>query len=126
VRVPIRYTIDHERSVLVARASGDLTDAELLDYARALHADDTAKEVRHELVDLRDVQSGDGVTSSGVRELAEFWRNAGVTDGKLALIAESPVSYGMSRMYQTLRDDGPDRIEVFRLEEDAWKWLADD
>ena len=124
--MPIRYTVDRERAVLVARASGDLTDADLLDYAMALQGDDTTSEARHELVDLRDIQSGDGVTSSGVRRLAEFWRDAGVSDGKLAIIAESPVSYGMSRMYQTLRDDGPDRIEVFRSEEDAWKWLADD
>ena len=124
--MPIRYTVDRERGVLVARASGDLTDADLLDYAMALQADDTTSGTRHELVDLRDIQSGDGVTSSGVRQLAQFWRDAGVSDGKLAIIAESPVSYGMSRMYQTLRDDGPDRIEVFRSEEDAWKWLADD
>ena len=124
--MPIRYTVDRERAVLVARASGDLTDADLLDYAMALQGDDTTSEARHELVDLRDIQSGDGVTSSGVRRLAEFWRDAGVSDGKLAIIAESPVSYGMSRMYQTLRDDGADRIEVFRSEEDAWKWLADD
>jgi hypothetical protein len=84
--------------------------------------------VRHELVDLRQIESGEEVSGEGVRQLADFWRAAydRMAGGKLAILAGSDASFGMGRMYQLLRDDGPDRIQIFRDEATAWQWLSDD
>jgi len=123
--MPIRYEVDVERRVLVARADGTLCDQDLLEYGRCLREDPQVKAADHELVDLRGVDLGSNVSTEGVRSLARFWRAAydEMKGGKLAIIAKDDATFGMARMYQSLRDDGPDRIQVFREEADAWSWL---
>jgi len=76
-------------------------------------------------VDLRCIGPEPDISAEGVRSLASFWRSAydQMAGGKLAIIADRDAAYGMARMYQSLRDDGPDRIRVFRDEADAWSWI---
>ena len=126
--MPIDYRIDGDRKLLIATAYGALTDADLLDYAKRLLADEERHRANHELVDLRAVTGDSGITTGGIVQLAEFWRAAydRIAGGKLALLAESDLGYGMARMYQAMRDDGPDTIAVFRGESEAFAWLADD
>jgi hypothetical protein len=125
--MPIDFTIDKERKVLVACARGELSDADLLDYGQRLLDDPEIKQADHELVDLTDVSSGSLISAEGVRELARFWRGEydRIAAGKLAIVAPSDLAFGLGRMYQMLRDDGPDRIRIFRDMEEAWDWLGE-
>ncbi|MGH0038492.1 MAG: hypothetical protein ACQGVK_25945 [Myxococcota bacterium] len=124
----IRYRIDSELALVVTTASGLLEDADLLDYGRRLLADPDRSKAKHELVDLRRVDDASSVSSEGIRALAEFWtdRSDQMAGGRLAIVARSNVGYGMSRMYQILRSDGPDSIQVFRDLERALTWLEVD
>jgi hypothetical protein len=124
--MPIDYVIDEERKVLVARAHGELCDADLLDYGQRLCDDESIKRANHELVDLTGVLSSSLVSAEGVRELARFWHGeyARLSASKLAIIAPTDLAFGLGRMYQMLRDDGPDHIRIFREGEEAWEWLA--
>ncbi len=123
--MPISYRIDPERRVLIADVVGDVDDADLLAYGQALLDDPTVKQAAHELVDLRRVGGNQAVTSAGVKALAQFWIEAyaKISGGRLAIIAGSDVSYGLARMYQLYRAEGPDEIRVFRDEVEAWEWL---
>jgi hypothetical protein len=124
--MPIDYSIDEERKVLVARAHGKLCDADLLDYGQRLRDDPSAKRANHELADLTEVDSGSLVSAEGVRELARFWHGEydWMSGGKLAIVAPTDLAFGLGRMYQMLRDDGPDQIRIFREADEAWEWLA--
>lgn len=124
----IRYHIDAERGLVVACGSGRIADDDLLDYARRLLADPERTRAKHELVDLRSASVESDVTTAGVRQIAEFWsdRKHMMAGGRLAIIAGSDVGYGLSRMYQILRSDGPDSIQVFRELDEALRWLGVD
>jgi len=123
--MPIEYAVDEERKVLVARAQGELCDADLLDYAQRLYDDPSIKRAVHELVDLSEVRSDSMITAEGIRALARFWESLydWMSGGKLAIVAPTDVAFGLGRMYQMLRDDGPDHIQIFRDPEAAWRWL---
>jgi hypothetical protein len=126
--VGVRYEIDREFELVVAVATGRIGDADLIDYAERLHADPDRGKAKHELVDLRHVARDSDVSSAGVRQLAEFWSDRAdtIAGGRLAIIAPSDVGYGMSRMYQILRSDGPDSIQVFRDLVEALRWVGVD
>ena len=56
--------------------------------------------------------------ASGVR------KSIGGFQGKIAIVVDSPVKYGMGRMLEVMsRDPG---IRVFRSEEEAREWLSED
>jgi hypothetical protein len=40
-----------------------------------------------------------------------------------ALVVTSDVVFGMARMYQILRDESPDELQIFRKVDDAFRWL---
>ncbi|MCG8590482.1 MAG: hypothetical protein MJE66_14425 [Proteobacteria bacterium] len=123
--MPIDYRIDAARKVLVAEGHGQIRDEDLLDYARRMFADPGRHLAAHELVDLTRASDDSEITADGIRELAEYWRGRYdlITGGRLAIVANSEVAYGLARMYQLMRDDGPDRIRVFRSLDEAWEWL---
>ena len=125
--VPIDYTIDIELNAVIGRATGAIEDDDLLDYARRLFEDPEARKALHELFDVTGADRASKITSDAVRRLAAFWRDAGVgvADGRLAIVAPADLSFGLSRMYQGLRDDGPDSIQVFRNQTQARVWLAE-
>jgi len=124
--VPISHSIDLEISAVIGSAEGVLEDRDLFDYARRLLEDPDVKLARHELVDLTRADPASKITSDAVRRLAEFWRGeyGNIAGGKLAIVAPRDLSFGLSRMYQGLRSDGPDNIQVFRDPEEARAWLA--
>jgi hypothetical protein len=126
-RVPIEYHLDEEISAVVAEVEGIVGDDELLDYTRRIFNDAAARRVDHELFDITRAAKESKVTAEGIRKIAEFWTSeyANMAGGKLALVAPVELAFGLSRMYQGLRDDGPDHIRVFRDREAARQWLME-
>jgi hypothetical protein len=124
--MPISYAVDAEHKIVVGTATDFLTDAELLDYGRRLR-DDVSTKLGRELFDVRGVTDGSGITSAGIRRLATFWASLlGEEKGdKLAILAPADAAFSLGRMYQLLREEGPDSIRVFRDEAEARAWLAD-
>jgi hypothetical protein len=53
--------------------------------------------------------------------LNPFWAGA-----RRALVVTSDVVFGMARMYQILRDESPDELEIFREMDGALQWLGVD
>jgi hypothetical protein len=112
--MPAGYTIDLERSLVLSRGWGVLTDRELLAHVRALTADPRFAQNFCQLGDLRDVTDVQ-ITAATIREMVRlnpFWAGA-----RRALVVTSDVVFGMARMYQ-IRDESPDELEIFR------KWMA--
>jgi hypothetical protein len=121
----IRYRVEEELGLVMAAVEGRITDADVLAYAERRLDDPDRLRAFDEVMDLRAIAEDSTVTNRGVRQLAQFWgdRSSEIGGGRLAVIAPSDVSFGMSRMYQILRDGGPDSIQVFRDPIDAFCWL---
>ena len=119
--MPGAYTIDLARSLVLSRGWGVLTDRELLAHVRALTADPRFARHFRQLADLRDVTEVQ-FTASTIREMVRlnpFWAGA-----RRALVVTSDVVFGMARMYQLLRDESPDELQIFRKVDDALQWLG--
>jgi len=119
--MPGAYTIDLARSLVLSRGWGVVTDRELLAHVRALTADPRFAPHFRQLADLRDGTDMQ-VTASTIREMVRlnpFWAGA-----RRALVVTSDVVFGMARMYQLLRDESPDELQIFRKVDDALQWLG--
>lgn len=115
------YTIDLERSLVRSRGWGVLTDRELLAHARALTVDPHFAPNFRQLADLREVTDVQ-ITAATIKEMVRlnpFWAGA-----RRALVITNDVLFGMARMYQILKDESPDELQIFRNMEDALQWLG--
>lgn len=120
----IRYRIDRERGIAFVEAEGVLDDAALLDFAQRASSDPEYTSGIHELVDFRRAELG-ALTTPAIRKAAEtFLAGARSPQVKVALVVDSDAGYGLSRMYQAFRGDGPGAPQVFRSLAEARAWLG--
>jgi len=98
-----------------------VTDRELLAHVRALTIDPRFVRNLHQLADLRDVADVE-VTAATIREMANL--NPYGDGSRRAVVVTSDLLFGMARMYQILRDEPTDELEVFRTLDDALRWLG--
>ena len=78
-----------------------------------------------DLVDLIGVTKL-GLTSDGLQQIMSIFSQADELGHKtrLAIVAPSDETYGVSRMYQMMRgDDAPEEIRIFRELAHATAWL---
>jgi hypothetical protein len=120
--MPVGYTIDLARSLVLSRGWGVVTDRELLAHARALSADPRFARSFHQLADLRDVTDA-RVTESTKKQMLVRLNPFGA-GARRAMVVTCDVAFGMARMYQILRDGSPDELEIFREMDDALQWLG--
>lgn len=119
-KMPVEYEIDVKRRLLVTRATGTLTDSELIALQKRILADVRLRPDFDQLGDYRGVSSR-YITSRCVRGLASTTL-LGPTSRR-AFVSDQPDAYGLLRVYQQLAD-GPEEIEVFRDIESAIMWLG--
>ena len=106
---------------MLSRGWGVLTDDELLTHARTLTVDPRFHPHFAQLVDflgLTDVQ----VTSTGIQELAAI--NPFGEGARRALVVPQGAAYGYGRMYQIVRKDVHDELEIFHDVDSALGWLG--
>jgi hypothetical protein len=97
-----------------------LDDGTLLAYVQAVIADPTYDTAAADLFDARavtDVQ----ITATGLATIAALIRQTNRSSPKVAIVAETPVMFGMARMFEMLRDDI--EVVVFREVGAAIEWL---
>jgi len=119
--MPIAYTIDPVRSIVLSRAWGVVTDRDLLAHVRALAADPRFKPHFNQLYDCRGVTDVE-VSSSGIKDLAKL--NPFGVGARRAVVVNRDITYGMARMYQMTREPSTDELEVFRDWDSALEWLG--
>jgi hypothetical protein len=119
------YTVRFEDNVYWTTLHGVVTNADLIDLARAA----TEQEAQHEVVpnriaDLGTVDELD-IDFSGVEALVkERSRRHYPNEFKTALIAPDVVHFGFARMFQTLMGHSQIRVAIFPTTAEALQWLS--
>lgn len=119
--MPADYFFDHSHNLVYSYAQGPLSFNEMIDHQCRLRNDPQFRDTMNQLIDFCSVTELH-IASAGVRHLSEasFFsatsRRAIVVDGR-------DVMFGLARMYEILRDRGPEQITVFRSFPEALKWL---
>ncbi len=118
--MPICYTIDRTRQLVVTTCSGRVTYDDLLEHARRLRGDPEFDPELSELIDARNFSS----TNLNAALLGSFSEvtDPFAIDSRRAVVAESDFAFGIGRMYQALRVS--ENFGVFRTTGEAWRWLA--
>ena len=119
--MPGAYIVDPARSLVLTRAWGILTGADMLNHARRLSADPRFQPQFSQLLDFRDITELP-ITAVEVREVAAL--NPFGPGARRAIVVASDVAFGMARMYQILVEQSPQEFEVFRDIDEALRWLG--
>ena len=115
-----KYEIDTVRRAIFSIHEGVVNDEDLLERQRIVAADPDFDPSLSQLADFSGATEI-LVSSEGVRALAEA--NLYSPESKRAFVAPSDLQYGIARMFQILRDDRPETIQIFRTREEAVAWL---
>ena len=121
----ITFSLDIETNIRTATYSGSITDDEIITSYRELHAKPDYNPTANDLVDLRLVDQLN-VSYESLHHLISAYLPVDVRGRhtRLAIIAASDSTFGMSRLYEALRgDEVPEEINVFRHYDDAILWL---
>jgi hypothetical protein len=125
--MPLSYEIDTTRRLVVATASGALTQADVVGYQKEVWS---RPEVAgfDEIVDMSSVTSL-VVSTERVQLLAALSASmdAPSSRSRFAIVAPADHHFGIGRMYQTYRDANPQstkQIGVFRSRVEAHAWLG--
>jgi hypothetical protein len=121
--MPIDYSIDDQRKIVLTRAWGTLTDEDLLLHKDRLSRDPAFTSELRQLSDIRAIERLE-VTTKGVGAMvAHDSRHPAQRDAhRLALVVPNDEVFGMARMYQ-LMAGGERPVRVFRSMADAEAWL---
>ncbi len=126
--MPITIEIDAGNRLILARITGVLTHEDILAYQHDVWSRPELAGF-DELIDVSAVERIAFESSRRVGEIAELAVEMDSKDNptRLAIVAPTPESYGMARMYQTYRETTPGgtkTVMVFHTVPEAWAWLG--
>lgn len=102
--MPIEYTIDHSRRLVVARGRGMLTGEDIFNYQQEVWS---LPEVNgyDELMDMTDVERIDLRSVDRVKRLAELSASMdpAAVQSRFAIVAPEDYAFGLGRMYESYR-----------------------
>ena len=120
--MPFEIEIDVGRALVIVVVTGVVSDDDLLLGTEYLRSHPDFRSDFDQLVVGTEVERID-VSREGVTKLAAgeplF---SGVS--RRAIVAETPVGFGMSRMFELTRDGRAGEINVFKSEREALAWLG--
>jgi len=128
--MPANHYIDNKAKLLVTTWEGEAGDKEFIEAIKKYQKDlqnepDYIK--YNEIVDLSKITKFK-FTTEGIKSIGQI---ASTTDQneayrKLALIVDSNLAYGLARMYvayRSLYNKANKKVNVFKNEKEAYKWL---
>jgi hypothetical protein len=118
--------IDEQRRRVVTTWGTSVTGASLIDYQRSVWSDPRVRGF-DELIDFRALVKVD-VSGEDLRTVASLavQRDEEGDSSRFAIVASTSLTFGLSRMYQILRDveDASKReVMVFQVLDEASAWL---
>ena len=120
--MPVSYRTDPAQKIVCTTFEGEVTDQQLLRHTQKIERD---PEIDGSFVELihANTSSMEGVTSSGVRAVADVIR-VSTAIRKIGIVASQDVEFGLARMVVLLTEESPVEIQVFRGQADARSWLG--
>ena len=119
--MPLRYTILKPHHVLYVRWQGDITPSEVFRQRSVARDDPNFEPSLAELVDLR----GGRLSCLSAYELRNLSASTIYAAGvRRALVTDSDLEFGVSRMYGMFVERHGHDVRVFRSIEKACEWLG--
>ena len=128
--MPAEHEIDSETKVIITTWRGDVTDDDLIvaltSYLKEFRSADKYCHHYNELLDFSHATEI-SLTTKGVIELSKISHQSDIKgiQTKLAIIATSPLTFGLAKMYVAYRNllSGSKVMDVFKNRDHAFTWL---
>lgn len=120
----IRYFIYPEHDFAYVQADGNITGNDIIGIGRQLFTDPKWSNGFRLLIDYRNIQQFDVQSKDVVQLVHQDKEYESLFDmSKCAILAESNVVFGVSRMWKSLSGNVQINSNVFRKLDDALHWL---
>ena len=105
-------------------SSGTLTGAEIIEANRQVYENENFHKQRYQLIDRTACEKYQ-VSSEELRKIAIQDEEAAKSNPNIlmALVAKSPLEFGMSRMYQVFLSDSGFQTAIFPDRESGMEWI---
>lgn len=128
--MPIEYTIDHTRRLVMATGRGTLTGEDIFGYQKDVWSRPEVSGY-NELMDMTDVEKIDLRSVEHIKRLAELSASMDTTasQSKFAIVAPGDYAFGLGRMYESYRrleGRSTKQVGVFRSHGEAMEFLRAD
>ena len=122
--MPVTYRIDPDAKLIRTRCMGEVTFTEVADHFRELERDPACGEDFDVVLDLSEVSSipTPGQLRAVTIEIERLQPK--IPFRACAVVANTDVLFGMSRMFEAFAEERFRAIRVFRTVEEAEGWLA--
>jgi hypothetical protein len=119
--MPLTYTIDVTRRLIIVRARGVLTEADVTRVRDQIRRDQGFDPEYDQLFDASNVEDI-ALAKEGMARLADTSILAPAV--RRAFVATTTLQYGMARMFTSFADQRNHITRVFRRLDEAEAWLA--
>ncbi|MDQ6872991.1 MAG: hypothetical protein M3037_13455 [Gemmatimonadota bacterium] len=119
--MPATHLIDVERKLVISRAWGVMTDADVREHNRMLRSDPLFDPTYRQLVDMSGIT--EDLVSIKTKQ-AESDDQVFVPGVRRAWVASADYTFGMARMYAIAAESQGQTIGVFRAMREAEEWLG--
>jgi len=119
--MPVTYHIDASRKLVISKATGILTAADMFVHQARLRSDPMFRPEYSQLADFTEVTEVQ-VTAEDIRGLATgspFRARA-----RRALVVPRPVLFGLARMFQAITEGQDAEVRLFDNLAEASRWLG--
>jgi len=122
-KMPYTFEFDLTNGILRCRLRGQVTDERLKDFFRTGAEYAIRTHPAAGVVDLSEVTSFE-VSAEAIREVAKSTPVLPDPNLRRVIIAPSPETYGMMRMFEIQGENKRPNIDLVRTESEAWTVLA--
>ena len=124
--MPITYSIDQERGLVLTKVSGNLNITKTIEYFDCLQQDSDCPDEAIELVDFTEVTDF-SIQYGDMRDITKKYQSAKTARHILATIFNCPstLSYGIGRMLQALHEVANEKhlVAIARSEQEMAKYI---
>jgi hypothetical protein len=122
--MPIEYDIIEDKQLVLAKGSGEVTGIDVIRHLDRLAADDRYKAPMKKIVDYRSIDSINITPEEAVTiALKKDSFSSKFHGEKCAFVSPGDLTYGTSRVHQSLVESDDIGTAVFRQIVEALNWL---
>ena len=122
--MPFAQSIDTGRRLVLVSVTGEISGGECINYLQSLVQSGSVHKGFDLLYDARAVVRPH-IISQDIQELASIAMSATdvFTGTRWAIVTNSDLVYGLARMFALSVEEAAFEVNVFRSEDDVWRWL---
>ena len=126
MNVPFSTHYSKEHNFMLTKASGDLSDSDLIQHIISLNAKTENLLILKELSDCREVKSVASLSTETATLAAKIEQKKSASRLAILIPKDNKAAYGLARAYQMFSEEKREAVSIFHNLDEALVWLTED